>query len=376
MLDSKLPSEPFFEQHRRLRVFLLLLLFIFALLLGLGTYAAAKLRRPYLDDAPKKVVTVKKGSTSRQIAKLLEEEKIISGDRIFLYYLLVKRASADIQAGSYELSGGMTIPEIVEVLTEGSVVSNEVRIRVGEGWNINNIVAAIDDAGLGEKEDFFKLAGTTPANGSKAASGDVVSKYDFLSGLPAGATLEGYLFPDTYFVSREGGVEEFVHKMLRNFDNRLTPEMRAAINSQGRTLHQVMTVASLVEGEVGRNISGALTEEQKAEIENERRTVADIFWTRVKIGMALESDATISYATGKPRRQATLDDLEIQSPYNTYRRPGFPPGPINNPSLAAIEAALNPADTPYLFFLSAPDGKAYFAKTLEEHKQNRARYLK
>src|SRR3989338_8193804 len=127
MLDSKLPSEPFFEQHRRLRVFLLLLLFIFALLLGLGTYAAAKLRRPYLDDAPKKVVTVKKGSTSRQIAKLLEEEKIISGDRIFLYYLLVKRASADIQAGSYELSGGMTITEIVEVLTEGSVVSNEVR---------------------------------------------------------------------------------------------------------------------------------------------------------------------------------------------------------------------------------------------------------
>lgn len=365
-----------FTDRPKVKIILLSILFAFSLFLGLATYASAKLRQPFNDDAPTKVIEIGKGSTSRSIAWLLEQEKIISNDRIFLYYLIIKRAANKIQAGKYELSGAMTIPEVVETLTQGKVISNEVRIRIGEGWTIKQIADAVEHSGLATRAQIEALIGTTPDRKSLQASSTWRSRYDFLQNLPANATLEGYLFPDTYNVSREGGAEELIAKMLRNFDRQLTPELRSKAAAQNHTLRQVLIIASLVEAEVGRNISGrSLTDEEKQEIEEERRIVADIFWTRLGLGMGLESDATIGYITGTPRAQALLSDLKINSPYNTYRFVGLPPGPIGNPSLASIEATLNPADTPYLFFLSAPDGKAYFARTLQEHNENRRKYL-
>ena len=354
----------------------MVLLLSLAMIIGLGTYAAAKLKRPYLDDAPIQQVLIPKGSSSREIAQILEQKKIIRGDRIFLYYLVMKRAAGKVQAGNYELSAGMTIPEIVEKLTLGQVLSNEARLRIGEGWNLAQIGKALEENGLGKKESFYKLAGSPPWEGSQLADSSLLLKFSFSKNLPRGATLEGYLFPDTYLISREGGAEELAFKMLRNFDARVDEDLRNGALKLNKTLHQVLTVASLVEAEVGRNVSGrSLTDTEKEELETERKIVAGIFWKRLSIGMALESDATISYITGKPKRQSALDDLQIKSPYNTYRNPGLPPGPIGNPGLAAIKAALDPAATSYLYFVSAPDGKAYFARTLEEHKRNRAQYL-
>ena len=375
MFENK-SREPFLEQHKGVRVFLLSLLLFLTVIIGLGTYAAAKLNVPYSENAPSVTVTVAKGASSSQVARSLEQKKVISNDRVFLYYLFAKGAINKIQAGNYELSGAMTIPEIVQKLTHGEVISNEVRVRIGEGWNLSQIAAAVEESGLGTKDSFHKLTGSPPALGGSAALGTILSRYEFLDNLPAGTTLEGYLFPDTYFISREGGAEELVHKALQNFDKQVSSDLRFKISAQNKTLHQVITIASLIEAEVGRNVVGRkLTESEIKEIEEERFIVADIFWTRLGLGLPLESDATVGYATGKPRRQATIEDTKINSLYNTYRYAGLPPGPINSPSLAAIDATLNPANTPYLFFLSAPDGKAYFARTLEEHNANRRKYL-
>ena len=366
----------YLDSHPRLRVFLLALLLLFTIVLGLGTYAAAKLKKPYKENAALKTVAIKKGMSGRQIANVLEHEKIISGDRVFLYYVWIKGAPEKILAGSYELSAAMTVPEIVEKLTRGEVVSNEIRLRIGEGWHIERIAQTVAESGLNNKDKFYALVGTAPWQGGQAARRDLATRYQFLKSLPDGASLEGYLFPDTYFVSRNGGGEELAIKALENFGQKVTEEMLSQAKVQNRSLHEVITVASLIEGEVGRTRSGqVLSTAEAAQVSEERHIVSDIFWKRLRLGMALQSDATVGYATGKPRRQATAEDLKINSPYNTYKFAGLPPGPINNPSLAAIQAALNPAETDYLYFLSAPDGKAYFAKTLAEHNRNREKYL-
>jgi UPF0755 protein len=368
--------EPYFERHKNTKIALLSLLFIITLVLGLATYAAAKLERPLADDAPIKNITIKSGMSTKSIAKLLQQNTIIGSDKVFLYYALIKRANRNIQAGEYELSGSMSIPELVEKLTSGKVVANEVHIRIGEGWTIAKIGEEVEKSGLGKKQDLYDLTGTGPAQGSLAASSEIVAKYDFLKDLPKGASLEGYLFPDTYTISRTGGADELVNKMLKNFEAKVTPEVLSGGSRGNQKLSSIMTVASLIEGEVGRNITDrTLTVDEVDEITHERYIVSQIFWTRLDIGMGMESDATISYALGKPTRQATFADLEVKSPYNTYKNVGLPPGPINNPGLDAIKAAANPANTDYIYFLSDPNGKAYFARTLKEQNDNRKKYL-
>ena len=369
-----------FTDRRKVKIFLLTLLLLATVFLGVTTYAASQLKRPLMKDAPTRMVTVARGSTTSDIAKDLESKNIIGNYRFFVYYVMLKGGSQNIQAGNYELSASMTIPEIVEHLTEGKVYSNEVRIRINEGWNLDQIANEIEKSGIGKREDFFKLVGTTPSNGGDPANSDLVRRFSFLSSLPRTATLEGYLFPDTYQVSRAGGVEELVDKMLRNFDKKVNQDLQAEFSAAAsqrpaRTARQIIIMASLIEGEVGRNITGNLSETDIKELEEERHIVSDVFWSRLARGMGMESDATVGYATGKARRQATFADLEINSPYNTYRFAGLPPGSINNPGLDSIRAALSPANTDFLFFLSAPDGKAYFAKTLQEHNANRAKYL-
>ena len=189
-MDENIHSDSYLEHHPRVKLFLLSLLLIFALILGFSTYAAAKLKQPFKEDAQTQVIDISKGSSSRQIAASLEKEKIITNDRVFLYYLWIKGAREKIQAGSYELSASMTIPEIVGKLTKGEVVPNEIRFRIGEGWNLDRIAAQVEESGLGTREDFFKLAGSVPSFGNRAANPDIINRYEFLKNLPSGATLE------------------------------------------------------------------------------------------------------------------------------------------------------------------------------------------
>ncbi len=197
-----------------------------------------------------------------------------------------------------------------------------------------------------------------------AASGAVVrlaSDRAFLATLTIeGPSLEGYLFPDTYQFVRGMTTEEILTRMVQRFRAKLGPDVAARAQARGLSVHQLLTLASIIERE--------------AVARDELRTISGVFWNRLKLNMPLQADPTVQYATGKERRALTRADLGIEHPYNTYRSPGLPPGPIASPGLAAIEAALDPAPVKYLYFVAMDDHRHYFSSTLGEHNAAVARY--
>ena len=237
------------------------------------------------------------------------------------------------------------------ILSGGQVIDNSAQITFPEGFTLkqikdrlieNDIVAAQEFNG--EMVDGFQL------------------QYKFLSDLPSGTSLEGFLFPDTYRFDKEIKKEQIIKKFLDNFDKKLTPDLREKISRQNKSLYEIINLASIVQ--------------QEAVGEEEMPMIAGVFANRLRIGMALESDATINYITGKKMRQPLLEDTKIKSPYNTYANRGLPPTPICNPGLAAIKAAIEPAVSDYLYFLHPLNEPAVFSKTLDEHNKNRIKYLK
>jgi UPF0755 protein len=187
-------------------------------------------------------------------------------------------------------------------------------------------------------------------------------EFPLLEELPDTATYEGFLMPDTYRVYADASLGEVLVKIFNNLEEKITPEMREEIKQQNKTIFEIMTMASIVEKEAGNKQDMAM--------------VADIFWRRNKIGMALQSCATVNYITGKNDPGISSVDREIDSPYNTYMYPGLTPGPIANPGLTAIMATIYPEKNNYLYFMSGADGVTHYASTLEEHNANVWQYLR
>jgi len=185
--------------------------------------------------------------------------------------------------------------------------------------------------------------------------------YDFLEDAPGSASLEGYIFPDTYFIDASTGEEGLIKKALNNFDRKLTRELREEIDRQGKTIFEVVTLASIVEREVPSY--------------DDKQMIADIFLKRLEAGIGLQSDATVNYVTGKGLAQPTLDDLAIDSPYNTYKYRGLPPGPISNPGIDSIKAVIYPTSNDYYYFLTTKEGEVIYSIDYEEHLDNKAKYL-
>ena len=189
----------------------------------------------------------------------------------------------------------------------------------------------------------------------------MTKKYSFFSLLPKGVSLEGYLFPDTYFFSQKLTSEDIVKKFLTNFDNRLSSSLREEIKKQGKKLEDIIIMASIIEREVKN--------------EEDKKTVGGIFWNRIKNGQPLQSCATIAYILGENKKQYSFEDTRIDSPYNTYLNQGLPPGPISNPGLSSIEAAVYPNGNTYNYFLSDPEtGKTIFSRTIEDHNANKYKF--
>ncbi|MBU6447321.1 endolytic transglycosylase MltG [Patescibacteria group bacterium] len=234
--------------------------------------------------------------------------------------------------------------------------------RAVEGWTAGDIEKDLAAKGLVNSADFEAQL--------KASA----QSFDYLGDTPKVRSLEGYLFPDTYFLAVHPTAESVINKMLDNFKAKVTPQLQSQIKARGFTIYQAVTLASIVEKEVGRR-SANLSAADLQTLQNEREIVAGIFINRLNIGMPLQSDATVTYITKKNNPQATAEDLQIDSPYNTYKYKGLPPGPISNPSLSSIEAVANYKQTDYLYFLTKPDGTAVFAKTLDEQNANKAKYL-
>ena len=248
--------------------------------------------------------------------------------------------------------------------------AEEITIRITEGWNNKEIADYLEKQGIVSAKDFMKYQAEFDSKG-----------YWFLRDIPNGFDIEGFLFPDTYRLFASVKVAEpktasetIIRKLLGTFAAKVPENAEDLAKKQGLSLYEAITLASIVENETGRN---AVSAEQKKLLDEERGIVAGIFYNRLNIGQALESDATVNYATGKNLPSPTLEDLQINSPYNTYKYPGLPPGPISNPSLSSINAVLNPTVTDYFFFLhKQPSGEPIYSKTFEEHVQNKFKYLK
>ena len=295
--------------------------------------------------------SVAKGIGVKEISWQLEKAELIRSARWFQVYVWYKKQGSAMQAGNYALGQNFNAPEIVGTITGGKVVPNEIRITFPEGFSNQQIIAR-----LGEQE----LPASSALGGETI--GDYQVQYKFLSDAPAGASLEGFLFPDTYIFDHDDKSSAIIKKFLDNFDKKLAPGLREQISRQGKKIYDIIVLASIVQ--------------QEAINEQDMPSIAGVFANRLRLGMALESDATINYVTGKKDRQPLYDDLKIKSLYNTYLNRGLPPGPIANPGIEAIKAAISPAATDYLYFLHPLDGETVFSKTLEEHNRNKAKWLK
>lgn len=307
-------------------------------------------------DTATKPFTVTQGENTSAIAAHLRVEGLIKSPFAFQLYIWMTRVAGRLQAGEYALSPSMGVPTITRVLSQGKTEPREVTITIPEGWSTQQIGASLAEKKLLTKDEWVAAAQVTD---SRTILPDAT--YSFLTDKPVGATLEGYLFPDTYRVFRDTAPAEVIRKMLDNFGSKVAPELIAQMHSQGKTLFEELTLASIVEKEVSNDA--------------DRRKVADVFLKRLRDGIPLQSDATVNYVTGKGTTRPSFGDLAVESPYNTYKHYGLPPGPIGNPGLSSILAVVNPEPNPYYYFLTTPSGDAVFSTTLEEHAANKTKYL-
>jgi len=290
---------------------------------------------------------IQKGEGNAQIASRLEDQGLISGKYYFYYYVRTHNVLNKIMPGEYELSGNMTIAEIAEEITNEQ--QSFSKITFPEGWGSKDMAARLKENNL-DGDGFLKLV-NSPDN--------FRDKYSFLKD-PAITNLEGYLFPDTYFFKQDASAEDIVSKMLDNFEEKMDMQMTADIQSQNKDIREIIIMASIVEAEV--------------KSQEDREVVSGIFWKRIEADMPLQSDATLTYALSDNKGQHSYAETRISSPFNTYLNKGLPPAPIDNPSLEAIEAAIYPKASDYVYFLSDPNsGTTYFAKTLDEQNVNKAK---
>lgn len=294
------------------------------------------------------VVTIDEGTTPDEIASTLKRQDLIRSERAFTWHVRLNGLAPEIKSGRFQLSGERSSEEIARALTEESALAT--RFTIPEGLTQYAVAERLKQLGVADAAEFREL---------KAAD---FPEYDFLRVLPDGATLEGYLFPETYAMPLPGTSAHDVAKvMLDQFREELAG-FRNAVETSGRSIHEIVTLASIVEEEV------RTTED--------RRLVAGVLFRRLEEDIRLDIDATVRYALDKPSDALTASDLDSDDPYNTRRFKGLPPGPIANPGTESILAVLEPTDSPYLFYLSAADGTTIFARTLEEHNANVEEYLR
>ncbi|MDW7982612.1 MAG: endolytic transglycosylase MltG [Thermomicrobium sp.] len=287
------------------------------------------------------------------IAQRLHQAGLIRSPAYFTLRVRLSNADTRIRAGRFVLYTGMSVNQIIQTLTSAPGVQ-AVRVRFQEGWRAEQYAEELVRAGiLSDPRQFLDVL----------AAGRWQTRFPFLADVPPTATIEGFLFPDTYEFRVDATPEEIVETLLQTFDRRVPAEDRARAQALGYTFYQTLIIASIVERE--------------AAVAEERPLIASVFYNRLREQMPLQADPTVQYALGSadnwwPPLESLRDLAAVQSPYNTYRNPGFPPTPICNPGRAAIEAALAPAQTDYLYFVTRGDGSGahVFARTYEEHVRN------
>lgn len=293
------------------------------------------------------IYTVKKGMGDEEISKDLKNLGIIRNDYFFRAYTLLSLRHLMLQAGRYNLSSKMSAYQIVKKMAEGDVIKNKLIIL--EGWDLEDVGKYLEAKEICVKDYFTFLA-----------QKDYADNFDFLKDKPKDMGLEGYLFPDTYEITEGESCEDILSMILSNFGKKLTPELKNEIANQGKSIFDIVTMASMLEKEV-RTLE-------------DKKIVSGILWKRLSIDMPLQIDATVNYVTGRSDPAVAIKATKIDSPYNTYKYKGLPKGPISNPGVDSILAAIYPTTTKYWFYLT--DGKTIFSETFEQHVAAKVKYLK
>jgi UPF0755 protein len=325
--------------------------------LAIGVYLEAmadELEQPAGgDDTPISFV-IEPGESVATVAQRLAQERLISDAELFRRYVQYHGLDAGIEAGSFTLRQTMTIPQIARALQEAQRPEQIVTIR--EGLRLEQVADEVGAQTNISPQEFVDLT----TGGWREAG--LASEFDFLADLPAGVTLEGFLFPDTYRIDEGAAAADLVRRMLETFGDRVPLEMRAAAATHGLSVYEMVNLAAIVERE--------------AVLEDERPLIAGVYYNRLSSDWLLGADPTVQYGLGTPANwwpKLSLDDLQVDHPSNTYKYPGLPPGPICSPGLGAIRAVAYPAETDYYFFMAdctKGDGSHVFALTEEEHYQN------
>jgi UPF0755 protein len=315
---------------------------------------------PPTDDEPV-YITVEAGDSAASIGKRLEEAGIIDSAGGFQRLAAITGAERTLAAGEYEFVRATSTLDALNRIRDGLTAARIVGFP--EGMRLEEVADLLEKRGVVSAADFLTAANTIATSGSGIDT-------DLLSSRPATATLEGYIYPATYSFSRSVTANEVVLTMLSAMSDRFTPAMRAEARAQGLTVHQVLTLASIVEREVV--------------VPEERPIIASVYRNRLDDGMPLQADPTVQYAIaarpgniaqyGYWKRELSLSDLQFPSAYNTYVEPGLPPGPIGSVSIESIEAVIHPASTNYLYFVARNDGTHAFSATFDEHQLNVQRY--
>lgn len=297
-------------------------------------------------------VTVEEGDSPQDIGETLEDAGVIDSATRFQVLVAFMGYDQLLQAGEYEFVRGTPALEAIYRMRRGEVSSKAV--TVVEGWRLEEVADAAADQGI-SRDEFV----ATASNASQF-------EFDFLDDLPEGTDVEGYLYPATYSVGTDETADGLITKMLQAFEDNLPLGVRVSASQVGLSFHEVVTLASIIERE--------------AKVAEERPIMAQVFLSRLRLGIPLEADPTVQYAVAEDpasvaefgywKTGLTEEDLLKDSPYNTYVYAGLPPGPIANPRLDSILAVLNPSDTDFLYFVAKPDGSHVFAETFEEHLQN------
>jgi UPF0755 protein len=306
--------------------------------------------RPVSNDVSIVIFQVRPGQSAQSIGEELQNRSLIRSSLTFRLAVETRGAENRLAAGDYELSPSFTTAEIVNRLTRGDTRRGTM-IAIPEGWRLREVAQKLETSQLMNAQDFIGATSLAPPGLSQA---------------PPNADLEGYLFPDSYEVGLKTTPQELVNSMVQEFERNFNTRLREEAGQRGLTVHQAVTLASIIERE--------------AAVASERPLISAVYHNRLKIGMRLQADPTVQYAVANANASTPLDalwkrdlsnaDLQLVSPYNTYVSVGLPPGPICNPGLDSLRAAVEPASVDYLYFVAKGDGSHAFARTEPEHRAN------
>jgi UPF0755 protein len=320
---------------------------------GLYLQSQAELINTPVSDDPSPVpFTVAVGETAVSVANKLYEQNLISDPDVFRRFLSYNGLDASLEAGDYELRRNMTMREIAETLQKANF--EEVSVTIPEGWRAEQVAELLTQQQIMDGTAFLAVVRQ-----------GVGVEHPLLAGRPAGASYEGYLFPDTYRLPIKATPEDLIQRMVENMAGKIPPNALDLAAGQGYTFYEILTIASIVERE--------------AVIPAERPTIASVYLNRLAQGMYLQADPTVQYAMGYQtdsgqwwKTPVTLDEYsQVNSPYNTYLNPGLPPSPIASPGASSIIATLQPEQTDYIFFMGCGgEGAHLFANNYETHQQN------